>query len=144
MRTLLPNTPVNHLHTGAGMVGLHRPLDPPADRLQVHVLRLGQNLEKRGLAVKRVYSSVAHDAHSDPGPPVAQSRPARQQVRPGRQGLQRTPGQRGRVFIQPEDLLDPEPGAPVGGSGQKLKSMSSFQICKYSFCKLAMFPKHSH
>jgi hypothetical protein len=83
----------------------------------VHVLRLGQNLEKRGLAVKRVYSSVAHDAHSDPGPPVAQSRSARKQVRPGRQRLQRTPGYRGRVFIQPEDLLDPEPGTPVGGGG---------------------------
>lgn len=86
-------------------------------RLQVHILRLWQHLQKGRLAVKRVYSLWSQQTHTDPETPVSEGRPGGQDVRPVRQSLQRPPRCRRRLLVEAEQLLDPKAGAPVHRGG---------------------------
>lgn len=85
-------------------------------RLQVHVLRLGQHLQKRRLAVKRVHPLRAQQTHSEAR--VSDSRFVGQDVRPRRQSLQRPPRRdRRRFLVEAEQLLDAEAGASLRRGG---------------------------
>lgn len=106
--------------TGAGgvlRIHLRLHVRRPVQRLQVHILRLWQHLQKSRLTIKRVYSLRSQQTHPDPQPAVAEGRPRGQEVRPVRQSLQRPPRRRRRLLVEAEQLLDPEAGAPVHRGG---------------------------
>lgn len=82
------------------------------ERLEMDVLRVWQDLQKRGLSVEGRNTPVADESHTNPDGGGAEHGARGQQVRAPGDGIQSASRRRWRLLIQPQNLLDAEACAP--------------------------------